>query len=132
MVEIPLKSPEEIAKETGNPSHLYLSQIDGEIKKQVKDLANVKRSHAVRACSQMITGDMVGLTNDDWQERNETLRLAEARLDRLHVVPHRRWANGFSCFAFAIIGIPVALKLKTANYATTFGICLLSTFHVWA
>ena len=129
--EIPLKSAEEIAKATGDPSHLYLSQIDGEIKKQVLDLANLKRSHAVRACSQMITGDMVGLTNVDWLHRNDKLSKAEARLDRLHVVPHRRWANGFSCFAFAIIGIPVALKLKTANYATTFGICFLPILFVY-
>ncbi len=129
--EIPLKSPEDIAKETGNPSHLYLSQIGGEIKRQVHDLANLKRSHAIRACSQMITGDMVGLTNDDWSTRNVKLKDAKARLDRLHVVPHRRWANGFSCFAFAIIGIPVALKLKTANYATTFGICFLPILFVY-
>jgi len=129
--EIPLKSPEEIAKEAGNPSHLYLSQINGEIEKQVADLANLKRSHAVRACSQMITGDMVGLTNGDWNKRNESLGDAEARLARLHVVPHRRWANGFSCFAFAIIGIPVALKLKTANYATTFGICFLPILFIY-
>ncbi len=131
IVTIPLKSAEEIAKSAGNPSHLYLSQISGEIKKQRSDLDQLKRSHAVRACSQMITGDLVGLTNDDWEDRNEKLVESTVRLDRLHVVPHRRWANGFSCFAFAIIGIPIALKLKTANYASTFGICFLPILFVY-
>jgi len=122
---IALKSPEEIAKKTGNPSHLYLYQIEDEIERQKVDLAQLKQDSAVRAVSQTLTGDLYGLTNDDWEKRLEDLDDAKKRLVKLHVVPHRRWANGFSCFAFAIIGIPVALRLKTANYATTFGICFI-------
>ena len=122
---IPLKSPEEVAKATGNPSHLYLSQIDDEIVRQAVLLEELKQDCAIRACSQSITGDLYGLTNADWETRLENLDDAEHRLNRLHVVPHRRWANGFSCLAFAIIGIPVALRLKTANYATAFGVCFI-------
>lgn len=122
---IPLKSPEEIAKATGEPSHLYLSQIDDEIDRQAIELEELKQASAIRACSQTMTGDLYGLTNADWEVRLEELEDAENRLGRLHVVPHRRWANGFSCFAFAVIGIPVALRLRTANYATTFGICFI-------
>lgn len=130
-IKIPLMTPKEIAKATGNPSHLYLSQIGDEIIKQASDLKQIKKDNAIRACSQMITGDLVGLTNADWQTRTEELSEAEQRLSRLHVVPHRRWANGFSCLAFAFIGIPVALRLKTANYAATFGICFLPILFVY-
>lgn len=131
VIEIPLMTPEEIAKSTGNPSHLYLRQIGDAIEKQTMELVRIKRSNAIRACSQMITGDLVGLTNADWATRTGELAEAEARLSRLHVVPHRRWANGFSCLAFAIIGIPVALRLKTANHAATFGICFLPILLVY-
>lgn len=122
---IPLKSPEEVAKATGNPSHLYLYQIGDEIERQRFELDRLKQQSAIRAVSQTMTGDLYGLTNADWRIRLEDLKDAEKRLRRLHVVPHRRWANGFSCFAFAIIGIPVALRLKTSNYATTFGVCFI-------
>ena len=121
----PLKSPKELAKATGNPSHLYLYQIDDEIERQKLDLVQLKQESAIRAVSQTMTGDLYGLTNEDWETRLEDLEDAEKRLSKLHVVPHRRWANGFSCFAFAIIGIPVALRLKTSNYATTFGVCFI-------
>ncbi len=121
----PLKSPEELARATGNPSHLYLYQIGGEIERQKLELDQMKQNNAIRAVSQTLTGDLYGLTNADWETRLEDLDDAEHRLGRLHVVPHRRWANGFSCFAFAIIGIPVALRLKTSNYATTFGVCFI-------
>lgn len=131
VIEIPLMTPEEVAKSTGNPSHLYLSQIGDEILKQTSELEQIKRDNAIRACSQLITGDLVGLTNADWETRTAELADAEDRLSRLHVVPHRRWANGFSCLAFAVIGIPVALRLKTANHASTFGICFLPILFVY-
>lgn len=128
---IPLKSPEEITKATGNPSHLYLSQINSEIDVQSDRLAGMNQANAIRACSQLLAGDMLGLTNADWQQRVQTQQDSAHRLSRLHVVPHRRWANGFSCLAFAMIGIPIALRMKTANYATTFGACFLPILIVY-
>jgi lipopolysaccharide export system permease protein len=129
--EFQMKSPEEIAKSTGNPTHLYLGQIGGEIKKQEIVLEQIREDNAIRACSQMITGDLVGLTNADWTTRSDFQDEAQQRLSRLHVVPHRRWASGFSCLAFALVGIPVAIRLKTANYATTFGVCFLPILLVY-
>ena len=129
--EIPLMSREEIEKSTGNPSHLYLSQIKGAIKSQETELAEIQQENAMLACSQFLSGDLVGLTNVVWDARHEDHDLALQRLNRLHVVPHRRWAQGFSCLAFVVIGIPVAMRLKTSNYATTFGVCFLPILFVY-
>lgn len=129
--DIPLQSQEDIEKATGNPSHLYLHQIASETRRQNDELTATQRANAVRACTQLLMGDLVGLTSDDWQRRQTELADAEQRLGRLKVVPHRRWANGFSCFAFAIIGIPVALRLRSANYATTFGVCFLPILAIY-
>jgi lipopolysaccharide export system permease protein len=128
---IPLKSPEEVSKATGNPSHLYLSQISSEIDTQTDNLSGQNQANTIRACSQLLAGDMLGLTNADWRRRVKTQKDSTNRLSRLHVVPHRRWANGFSCLAFAMIGIPIALRMKTANYATTFGVCFLPILAVY-
>ena len=122
---IRMKSPKEVAHATGNPSHLYLYQINDEFERQKVQLARLKQDCAIRSVSQTMTGDFYGLTNDDWETRLDDLKDAKKRLIRLKVTPHRRWANGFSCFAFAIIGIPVALRLKTANYATAFAVCFI-------
>jgi len=128
---IPLKTPEEIAKATGDPNHLYLSQIGSEIDFQGKKLEAIREQDAMRACSQLLTGDMLGLSNVTWQQRMKKQADSVGRLAKLHVVPHRRWANGFSCLAFAMIGIPIALRLKTANYATTFGVCFLPILAIY-
>jgi lipopolysaccharide export system permease protein len=128
---IPLKSPEEIAKSTGNPSHLYLSQIKRAIVKQKSGLAKTKASNALTCATQLFSGDFVALTNEQWPQRLKQEQDATHRLNRLHVVPHRRWANGFSCLAFVIIGIPVAMQLKTSNYANTFGACFLPILFLY-
>jgi lipopolysaccharide export system permease protein len=129
--EIPLKNSDEIARSSGNPSHLYLSQIRRAIDAQESDLAELHREHALTACGQLIGCDFVGLTNVGWTDRNEAEQEAKCRLGRLYVVPHRRWANGFSCLAFVVVGIPVAMRLKTSNYATTFGVCFLPILLVY-
>ena len=128
---IPMRSPEEIQKEAGNPSHLYLRQIGSEIKSQAGQLTKMKQANAMLACSQLVCGDMLGLSNADWQQRLIEQKASTKRLSRLHVVPHRRWANGFSCLAFAMIGIPIALWMRTSNYATTFGICFLPILAIY-
>ncbi|MEO1530241.1 MAG: LptF/LptG family permease [Planctomycetota bacterium] len=47
------------------------------------------------------------------------------RLTRLRVEPWRRWAEGFSCFCFVIIGAPLGMIARTSDYWTTFGMCFL-------
>ena len=128
---VPIKSAEEIKKESGNPSHLYLRQISSEITTQIGQLTKMKQANAMLACSQLVSGDMLGLSNGDWQQRLIEQTDSTKRLSRLHVVPHRRWANGFSCLAFVMIGIPIALRMKTSNYATTFGVCFLPILAIY-
>ncbi len=129
--EIPLKSPEEIAKEFDDPGHLYLNQINDAIKKQTDNIDTMSQDDAVVAATQWMSGDLVGLTSKTWDDRTAALDESVYRYHRLHVVPHRRWANGFSCLAFAVIGIPVAMRLKAGNFATTFGICFLPILLIY-
>ena len=124
-IEIPLHSPEDHTRSKLSPSHLYLSQISSATKEQEEHLAKLESELVLDATAKLFAGDLVGLSHDGWAEQNQELEDARYRYNRLKVVPHRRWANGFSCLAFAIIGVPVALRLKTGNYATTFGACFV-------
>ncbi|QEG23282.1 putative permease YjgP/YjgQ family protein [Mariniblastus fucicola] len=123
-IDIPLRSPDDLAKDS-SPSHLYLSQITGAVVAQQRKLESLESQLTLEATAQWMTGDIVGLSHEGWAALNRKLDDARYRLARLKVVPHRRWANGFSCLAFAIIGVPVALRLRTGNYATTFGACFV-------
>lgn len=122
--EIPLQRADDMSKAV-SPSNLYLSQISNAVVEQERDLAKLESQLTLDATAQLFGGDFVGISHDGWAEQNQELDDARYRLARLKVVPHRRWANGFSCLAFAIIGVPVALRLRTGNYATTFGACFV-------
>ena len=45
--------------------------------------------------------------------------------NRLRTEPSRRWANGFSCLCFALVGIPIAIRMRTAGFLISFFACFL-------
>lgn len=47
------------------------------------------------------------------------------KVRRLGAEPHRRWANGFSCLAFAAIGIPLAMMRRNSDAISTFFVAFL-------
>ena len=53
------------------------------------------------------------------------------RLHRLETEPFRRWASGFSCLAFVMVGAPLAIRLRNSDLMTTFGICFLPILIVY-
>ncbi|MEN1680965.1 MAG: LptF/LptG family permease [Planctomycetota bacterium] len=53
------------------------------------------------------------------------------KIARLRAEPYRRWANGFSCFAFALVGVAVAMRLKTADAIATFFAAFLPVLLVF-
>ncbi len=59
------------------------------------------------------------------------LKHSRKRLNRLHTEPWRRWAEGFSCFFFVLVGAPLAMIAKTSDYWTTFGLCFLPTLLLY-
>ncbi len=67
------------------------------------------------------------ITSDEGLAKQASIRGSDSRLARLQAEPWRRWAQGFSCFCFVLVGAPLAMIAKTADYWTTFGICFLPT-----
>lgn len=59
------------------------------------------------------------------------LKNSKKRSNRLHTEPWRRWAEGFSCFFFVLVGAPLAMIAKTSDYWTTFGLCFLPTLVLY-
>ena len=121
--ELSVQNPIDLDQKYRTPSHLYLSEIPAARQALQSELESLEQDQMRQAAVQMISGDWLGLTDDDWQQREMEHRQAEFRLRRLEIVPHRRWANGFSCLAFALLGIPVSIRLRTPDFWTAFGAC---------
>jgi lipopolysaccharide export system permease protein len=124
--EIPLGNAladEDVSKT--NPSELPLRLIRQEKSQQRK------RTHAAIGQLAAFTGfallksrpeDIGGTESSQIHHR---LVASRHRLTRLQTEPWRRWAEGFTCFFFVIVGAPLAILAKTSDYWTTFGMCFL-------
>lgn len=53
------------------------------------------------------------------------------RIFRLRAESYRRWANGFTCLCFAMIGTPVAMLRRHADVLTNFFSCFLPILVVY-
>jgi lipopolysaccharide export system permease protein len=45
--------------------------------------------------------------------------------------PWRRWANGFSCLCFVLVGAPMAIRMRNADFLTSFFLCFLPILVVY-
>ena len=45
--------------------------------------------------------------------------------------PPRRWANGFSCLCFALVGSTMAIRRKNSDALTSFFLCFLPILVVY-
>ena len=45
--------------------------------------------------------------------------------------PPRRWANGFSCLCFALVGTAMAIRMRNADVLTSFCLCFFPILMVY-
>ena len=121
--EIPITDAEHNNEIGAPPTECALRQIPAEIVTQQNAIQQLEQQAAANAAFQLATGDFAALSSVAWQPRRATLTASTNRLNRLRVEPWRRWANGFSCTAFVLVGIPLAIRLRTADVWTSFGLC---------
>jgi lipopolysaccharide export system permease protein len=129
--EIPLAEATLKGEVGGSPSGYPLSLIAPEIHRQEAEIRGMRRQFAVEAAYQMITGELGALTDEQWRDRANQLNGAQFRLHRLETEPWRRWANGFSCLCFVMVGAPLAIRMRNADLWSSFAVCFLPILIVY-
>jgi lipopolysaccharide export system permease protein len=124
-ISMPLTQASRKGSESLRPSQLAISQIPNEIDKQNKQNDAHRESMAIQVAVGLGTGRYNQLSDSKLQFLSNQIKESESRLARLGLEPYRRWALGFSCFFFVWIGVPMAILMKSADYAWTFGVCFL-------
>jgi lipopolysaccharide export system permease protein len=122
---VPLLNDSEFERWSTRPSNLPLNRIPGEIKRQRTRLKQRQQALAAVAGANMLVGRFGELDQSVWSQHESRLAGDRLRLEHLRTVPWRRWANGFSCFFFAMIGAPMSIRARNANLFTTFATCFL-------
>lgn len=108
-----------------SPSNLALRDIAPEITRQTERIEEIKKELAVNASMSFLMGDFGHVANPQLEQTYVELENAEIRKCRLKTEPWRRWATGFSCLFFVIVGVPLSIALKNSDVWTSFGICFI-------
>ena len=119
------------SSKTRSPSNYALKEIRPAAAEQQNLVNRVEQSMHAQAAFGMLTGDFDSLSTTDWSVHERQLEEAQARLHRLHTEPWRRWANGFSCLCFVMVGVPVAVWLRYSEFIASFFICFLPILVVY-
>jgi lipopolysaccharide export system permease protein len=106
-----------------SPAHMALAQIPAGKIRQREVIETIQNRMVARAGFQMLTGDVDGLTGGDWNTDAKDLEHQKFRLYRMLTEPPRRWANGFSCLCFAIVGSAMAIRMRNSDALTSFFLC---------
>lgn len=116
---------------TAIPALMPLAKIRQTLGDEKREVAELKYELALRAAFQMAEGDLTSMAGGNWPGQLKILQDRYNHLCRLRTEPFRRWANGFSCLCFALVGAPVAVRLRNADFLSSFFIVFLPILLVY-
>jgi lipopolysaccharide export system permease protein len=114
-----------------SPTDVPLNRIAQEVQIQREQNEAFTEQMALTAADEMISGDFAGLTSHQWSEDQMHITNEQSRLYRLMMEPARRWANGFSCLFFVLIGAPMAIRMRNSDFLTSFFACFLPILIIY-
>lgn len=114
-----------------SPSNYALSEIDQEQREVDRRLADVRRKESTERALAMMTGDFDRLSSDSWTPMERSIAGESYRRRRLSLEPSRRWATGFSCLSFVLVGVPMAIWRQKGEFLASFFLCFLPILLVY-
>ncbi|MCO6454752.1 MAG: LptF/LptG family permease [Pirellulaceae bacterium] len=129
--EIPLRKAIRSSDLSARVSQLPLHKIDRALDARRQEVAEREQALAAEAAYQMLTGDFHALSDPAWSRRVAALEQLRGSLSRFYTEPWRRWASGFSCLFFVLVGAPLALLLRNGDFWTSFGLTFLPVLLVY-
>ncbi len=131
VIDIALDDVESKATGTKRPADVALRRIPFEVEDQLRKIDELEQGYAAEAAYEMLIGDFESLADEQWVTRHALVDHARNRLHRLYTEPWRRWATGFSCLAFVLVGAPLAIQLRNSDVWTSFAICFLPILAIY-
>ncbi len=129
---IPLTDLSRRGKNLARPSEMPLRAVQTAVRAQRDNVAEWRREDAVTLAHKMILGDLPPAAVDSWRPAHQaSISQAIGTLCRLSAEPHRRWANGFSCLCFAMVGAPMAIRRRHGEFLASFFACFLPILIVY-
>jgi lipopolysaccharide export system permease protein len=114
-----------------SPSRLALRDIPEALARQRGLIDGIQERITSRAGFGLALGDFDRLADKTYVEEAKNLEFQRFQLYKMQTEPPRRWANGFSCLCFALVGTCMAIRMRNADMLTSFFLCFLPILLVY-
>ena len=111
--------------DSSRPSDLSMRAIGPEAIRQQRAAEADRQRLAAQTGFSLVAARWEELGGPRGLQLQSAIAVGDSRLTKLHTEPWRRWAVGFSCFFFVWVGIPLAIRMKSADYWVSFGMCFV-------
>jgi lipopolysaccharide export system permease protein len=129
--EVPLDSVSRKSTSSSSPSEIAMARFATERAGQIARIDRVEQLAAGKTAMAILSGHMELTTPGHVGYERELLKQERNRLNRIVMEPWRRWANGFSCLCFVLVGAPMAIRMRNADFLTSFFLCFLPILIVY-
>jgi lipopolysaccharide export system permease protein len=130
-ISMPLTQASKNGSKTIRTSQFPISQIPEEVALQTAANDRRREAMSVQVAVGLGMGRYAQVNDPRIQSLQALVDENQKRLTRLQLEPARRWALGFSCFFFVWMGVPMAILIRSADYAWTFGLCFVPILLIY-
>jgi lipopolysaccharide export system permease protein len=128
---VPLDAVSRKETVSSSPSEIPLAEFPKARFDQIALLGQIEQLSAAKTAIGMFTGRLEQTTPAAVEGERQQSKQATTRLNRIIMEPWRRWANGFSCLCFVLVGAPMAIRMRNADFLTSFFLCFLPILVVY-
>lgn len=114
------------------PSRMPLRALPDAIRKCQAEIDEHDRERTATLACQWLVGEFGSLANVKQLQLFARVRAAlYENLYRLRTESYRRWATGFGCFCFMLVGAALAIRRRNSDLLTSFFLCFAPILVVY-
>jgi lipopolysaccharide export system permease protein len=129
--EVPLDAVSRKETVSTSPSEIPMAKFATARQAQTELINKVEQVAAGKIGLGLVTGRIEHALPGFTRYEQDLLVHERNRLIRVEMEPWRRWANGFSCLCFVLVGAPMAIRMRNADFLTSFFMCFLPILLVY-
>ncbi|MGB8852905.1 MAG: LptF/LptG family permease [Pirellulales bacterium] len=129
--EVPLDAVSRKGTTTTSPSEIAMAEFAKARADEVARIDQIEQVAAGKQAMGIVTGRLEHTVPAAVAHERALLDWEKTRLNRIVMEPWRRWANGFSCLCFVLVGAPMAIRMRNADFLTSFFLCFLPILIVY-
>jgi len=128
---VPLDAVSRRGTASTSPSEIAMADFPKARAEQIARISQHEQVAAAKTAMAILSGRMeqtvpAMVEGERYAVKNET-----GRLRRIIMEPWRRWANGFSCLCFVLVGAPMSIRMRNADFLTSFFLCFLPILLIY-